>query len=63
MAHRFNAIQFNSIKRRKTTKLGRGGGEDTPDWVWQAGSTLRPDWALNSYLNSYLNSLKLNSTI
>lgn len=26
MAHRFNAIQFNSIKRRKTTKLGRGGG-------------------------------------
>jgi len=61
MAHRFNAIQFNSIKRRKTTKLGRGGGGHPRLGV--AGSTLRPDWALNSYLNSYLNSLKLNSTI
>jgi len=58
-------MQFSLIQSRgeKQQNWAGGGGEDTPDWVWQAGSTLRPDWALNSYLNSYLNSLKLNSTI
>lgn len=56
-------MQFSLIQSRGEKQQNWAGGEDTPDWVWQAGSTLRPDWALNSYLNSYLNSLKLNSTI